>query len=131
MRNDSELVLLLVLVISGLSWFIIKALWMVGSAAVTSVAAGLRRQTEEHPVEWHGQAPPVCRCCGYDLRGSPERCSECGARLDPLDSTIVRYMIRLGHEPAVPSPEGNRGPKVRFRFRPGRRGELKYRTPHG
>jgi hypothetical protein len=130
MHNDSELMLLLVLVISGLSWFIIKALWMIGSAAVSTASSALKGQAEEHPVEWHGQAPPVCRSCGYDLRGSPERCSECGAKLDPLDSTIVRYMIRLGHEPAEASPEGNPGPKVRVRFRPGRRGELKYRVPH-
>jgi hypothetical protein len=126
MRNDSELVLLLVLVISGLSWFLIKAVWMAGAAIVSAA----RATADEHPLEWHGQAPPVCRACGYDLRGSPVNCPECGTGLDPVDSTIVRYMIRLGHEPAVPSPQGNRGPKVRFRFRPGRRGELKYRFPH-
>ena len=120
MRNHSELVLLLVLLLSGLSWFVMKAAWLAASAAVRAIHG----KEDEHPVEWHGQAPPTCRACGYDLRGSPDRCSECGTPLDPLDSAIVRYMIRLGPTPigGAPSREG----RWSFRVRPGRRGELKH-----
>ena len=128
MRNDSELVLLLVLVLSGLSWFVMKAAWIAASAAVRAV----RGKEDEHPVDWHGQAPPACRACGYDLRGSPEHCPECGTKLDPLDAAIVRYMIRLGPTPIgqgdgrgrgeAPPPDG----RWSLRIRPGRRGELKH-----
>ena len=127
MRNDSELTLLLVLVLSGMSWFVIRFIWFVGESIVRAVRASFPR--DEHPIDWHGQAPPVCKSCGYDLRGSPERCSECGAKLDPLDSAIVRYMISLGPTP-VGQPAGQRaeaGARVSFSARPGRRGELKYR----
>ena len=128
MRNDSELTLLIVLVLSGMSWFVIRFLWFVGESVVRSFRAAFPR--EEHPLDWHGQAPPVCKGCGYDLRGSPERCSECGEKLDPLDSAIVRYMISLGHTP-VGQPAGRRAEatpaRVSFVARPGRRGELKYR----
>ena len=119
MRNDSEAVLLTVLIVSGAAWFVIKALWLIAAAVVRA----MQPKPEEHPVEWHGQAPPVCRVCGYDLRGSPEHCSECGAPLDPVDATIVRYMISLGHQ------RGLEGSKVKFGFR--RRGELKYRASRG
>ena len=128
MRNDSELTLLTVLVLSGMSWFVIRFFWFIGESVVRSVRAAFPR--EEHPLDWHGQAPPVCKSCGYDLRGSPERCSECGAELDPLDRAIVRYMISLGPTP-VGQPAGRRPeqgqPCVAFSARPGRRGELKYR----
>ena len=128
MRHDSELTLLTVLVLSGMSWFVIRFFWFIGESIVRSVRAAFPH--EEHPIDWHGQAPPVCKSCGYDLRGSPEHCSECGAKLDPLDSAIVRYMISLGPTP-VGQPAGQRPQpgdvRVSFRARPGRRGELKYR----
>jgi hypothetical protein len=130
-RNDSELTLLTVLVLSGMCWFVIRFLWFVGESVVGAVKAALPKP-EEHPLDWHGQPPPVCKSCGYDLRGSPERCSECGAELDPVDSAIVRYMISLGHTPVgqppgrKPEPPGE--PCVAFSARPGRRGELKYRA---
>ena len=129
MRNDSELTLLTVLVLSGMCWFVIRFLWFVGESVVGAVKAAMPKP-EEHPLDWHGQPPPVCRSCGYDLRGSPERCSECGAELDPVDSAIVRYMISLGHTPVgstsakvLPQPGQ---PCVVFGRR---RGELKYRPP--
>ena len=123
MRNDSELTLLLVLVLSGMCWFVIRFLWFVGESVVGAVRASLPKP-EEHPLDWHGQPPPVCKSCGYDLRGSPERCSECGAPLDPVDSTIVRYMISLG-----PTPVGAVSPEGRWSFRlRRRRGELKHRA---
>lgn len=129
MRNDSELTLLLVCLVSGMCWFVIRFFWFVGESIWRAVKLSFPR--DEHPVDWHGQAPPVCKACGYDLRGSPERCSECGAKLDPVDSAIVRYMISLGPapvgQPAGKRPEGDT-PQVLFRTRPGRRGELKYRT---
>jgi predicted amidophosphoribosyltransferase len=108
-------------------WFVIRFLWFVGESVVYAVKAALPKP-EEHPVDWHGQPPPVCKACGYDLRGSPDRCSECGAELDPVDSAIVRYMISLGHTPVGQAaekkpPEPGR-PCVVFGRR---RGELKYR----
>ena len=121
MRNDSELVLLLVLLLSGLSWFVMKAAWLAASAGVRALRP---KEEDEHPVDWHGQTPPTCRACGYDLRGSPNHCPECGTKLDPLDAAIVRYMIRLG-----PTPIGGNAPpdgRWSFRIRPGRRGELKH-----
>ena len=121
MRNDSELFLLFVLVVSGLSWFIFKAVYLVAAAVVREAC----RKVDEHPLDWHQQAPPTCRGCVFDLRGSPENCPECGAPLDPLDSTIVRYMMRLGHQPVGQAPEPGRWS---FRARPGRRGELKLKV---
>ena len=129
MRNDSELTLLLVCLISGTSWFLMRFLWFVGESIARAVRESFPQ--DEHPLDWHGQAPPVCRACGYDLRGSPEHCSECGAKLDPVDSAIVRYMISVGPTP-MGLPAGQRPdpghPRVLFRSRPGRRGELKYRA---
>lgn len=124
MRNDSELTLLLVLVLSGMSWFVIRFFWFIGESIVNSFRSVFPR--DEHPIDWHGQAPPVCRACGYDLRSSPERCSECGTPLDPVDSTIVRYMISLGHTP-VHSEATPAGGRWGFRLRR-RGGELKYRS---
>ena len=131
MRNDSELTLLLVCLISGMAWFVIRFFWFIGESIFRSIKASFPQ--DEHPIDWHGQAPPVCKACGYDLRGSPEHCSECGAKLDPVDSAIVRYMISLGPTP-MGQPAGQRAEhaqtQVLFRTRPGRRGELKYRPPH-
>ena len=92
MRNDSELTLLIVMVLSGMCWFVIRFLWFVGESVVGAVRASLPKP-EEHPLDWHGQPPPVCRSCGYDLRGSPERCSECGAELDPV--LHLRAQVRV------------------------------------
>lgn len=128
MRNDSELTLLLVCLLSGMCWFLIRFVWFVGESVVAAIAGATRGADcpDEHPVDWHGQSPPVCRSCGYDLRGSPERCSECGAPLDPVDSTIVRYMIRLGPTPLnQKAADPNGGCRLRLRRR---RGELKYRS---
>ena len=62
MRNDSELTLLLVFVISGMCWFVIRFFWLVGESIVRAVKASFPH--DEHPIDWHGQAPPVCRRAG-------------------------------------------------------------------
>jgi hypothetical protein len=77
---------------------------------------------QKPPPDWHGQEPPACRACGYDLRSSPEVCPECGHRVDPLDGTIVRYLMSVGHSPP-PGCDGGGGFKV---VRP-RRGEVRLR----
>ena len=123
MRHDSELTLLLVLVLSGMSWFVIRFVWFVGESIVNALRAP--SSADEHPIDWHGQAPPKCRACGYDLRSSPECCSECGTPLDPIDRTIVRYMMSLGHTPV--HAEAGDGGRWFFRLRR-RGGELKYRS---
>ena len=57
MRHDSELTLLLVCVISGMFWFVLRFFWFVGESIVRSIKGAFPH--DEHPVDWHGQAPPV------------------------------------------------------------------------
>lgn len=77
---------------------------------------------EEAPPDWHGLSAPKCRACGYDLRGSPNHCPECGEKVDPLDAIVVRYLISVGHRP----PEGCEG-EGGLKVIPPRRGETRLR----
>ncbi len=103
------------LLLGALLKVLLPALWQ----GLTDLFGGGR---EEFPPDWHGQAPPACRACGYDLRSSPEFCPECGARVDPLDGIIVRYLMSVGHSPP-PGCDGDGGFKV---VRPPR-GEVRLR----
>ena len=49
----------------------------------TPLCQNLRRQLIERGV-------PVCLGCGYDLRGTPERCPECGRPAEDLVSSSPR-----------------------------------------
>ena len=67
---------LIVLALIGGPWVVIGFI-MASRLLLTTGSAAAQRFTS--------QGPGACRRCGYDLRATPERCPECGAR--PSETT--------------------------------------------
>lgn len=75
-------------VIAVLLPVMVQVTWMTLPAARAVWRHSRRRKRNE--------GAPTCRKCGYDLRSSPDRCPECGTRTDPLDRSLIRYMLATG-----------------------------------
>lgn len=77
-------------------FFLLIALLVAAFVGLLALVRHLRYRPAETEF---GVTPPVCAHCGYDLRASPDHCPECGHRVDPLDRTIIQYLMYLRRKP--------------------------------
>jgi hypothetical protein len=57
--------------------FLSSAVFLMPAAIVVVFAIQAIRQSTRN-LRAHRRGHGLCRCCGYDLRATPERCPECG-----------------------------------------------------